>query len=42
MECFQIIKQTRKTNGLTQSQIADILNMSQTNYAKIENNRISI
>ena len=42
MECFQIIKKFRKDKGLTQSQIANILNMTQSNYAKIEINKIGI
>ena len=38
----RLIKQYREAKGISQSQMADLLHMSQSNYSKIENNRVSL
>ena len=42
MEYYQRIKNLREESERTQKEIAALLNMTQTNYAKIENGRIDI
>lgn len=42
MEYYQRIKNLREDSERNQKEIAALLNMTQTNYAKIENGRIDI
>lgn len=42
MEYYQRIKDLREDSEQTQKQISEILNMTQTNYAKIENGHIQL
>ena len=42
MEYYQRIKNLREDSERTQKKIAALLNITQTNYAKIENGRIDI
>ena len=42
MKYYQRLKDLREDKDLTQADIAKIINMSQTNYAKIENNKNGI
>lgn len=42
MKIIETIKQIRKEQGYTQTQMANLLNIAQTTYASIENNRIQL
>ena len=42
MEYYHRIKDLREDKDLTQKEIANILHITQTNYAKIENNKTGL
>lgn len=42
MEYYHRIKDLREDRDLTQKEIASILHITQTNYAKIENNKTGL